>query len=165
MSGAIKRDVRMYIRRYTSPNENFEYGTAFWCTINIFPSKRQQKCTLLRLYVQRLPAAYIHLSTNEKRSYIMTSGFQQYIAGYTVTNLWRYPIRRRVAFASALEWLLDSQPPVLPQKGQAKNSLIIVSLNFSLPAVYITRWWSPRERQHLSMDLPPVSSSIPGHLV
>ena len=25
-SGAVKRDFRMYIRRYTSPNENFEYG-------------------------------------------------------------------------------------------------------------------------------------------
>ena len=26
MSGAIKRDFRTYIRQYTSPNENFEYG-------------------------------------------------------------------------------------------------------------------------------------------
>ena len=26
VSGAIKRDFRTYIRRYTSPNENFEYG-------------------------------------------------------------------------------------------------------------------------------------------
>ena len=34
-----------------------------------------------------LPAAYIHLSTNEKRRYVMTSGFRQYIAGYTVANL------------------------------------------------------------------------------
>ena len=34
----------------------------------------------------------------------MSSGFQQYITGYTVANLWRYPIRRRVAFASAFEY-------------------------------------------------------------
>ena len=26
MSRAVKRDFRTYIRRYTSPNENFEYG-------------------------------------------------------------------------------------------------------------------------------------------
>ena len=26
MSGAVKRDFRTYIRRYTSPKENFEYG-------------------------------------------------------------------------------------------------------------------------------------------
>ena len=25
-SGAVKRDFRTYIRQYTSPNENFEYG-------------------------------------------------------------------------------------------------------------------------------------------
>ena len=25
-SGAVKRDFRAYIRRYTSPNENFQYG-------------------------------------------------------------------------------------------------------------------------------------------
>ena len=25
-SGAVKRDFRPYIRQYTSPNENFEYG-------------------------------------------------------------------------------------------------------------------------------------------
>ena len=35
----------------------------------------------------RLSAAYIHLSTNEKRRYVITSGFRQYIAGYTVANL------------------------------------------------------------------------------
>ena len=26
VSGAVKRDFRTYIRRYTSPNENFEFG-------------------------------------------------------------------------------------------------------------------------------------------
>ena len=33
----------------------------------------------------------------------MTPGFQQDIAGYTVANLGCYPIRRRIAYASALE--------------------------------------------------------------
>ena len=57
--------------------------------------------------INRLPAAYIHLSTNGKRRYVMTSGFRQYIAGYTCANLRRFPIRRRVAFASALEYNMD----------------------------------------------------------
>ena len=35
--------------------------------------------------------------------------FRQYIAGYTVANLCRYPIRRRIAFASALELLFIFQ--------------------------------------------------------
>ena len=32
---------------------------------------------------------------------LMMSGFRRYIAEYTVANSWRYPIRRRVIFASA----------------------------------------------------------------
>ena len=38
----------------------------------------------------------------------MTSGLRQYITGYTVVNLWRDPIRRRDAFANALECMLMS---------------------------------------------------------
>ena len=40
---------------------------------------------------------------NEKRRYVITSDFRQYIAEYKVANFWRYPIRRRVTYASALE--------------------------------------------------------------
>ena len=42
-------------------------------------------------------------------TYLMTSNcFLQYIAGYTVANFWRYPIRSRVTKASALEfWFND----------------------------------------------------------
>ena len=50
-----------------------------------------------------------NLSTNEKRRYVMTSGLWQYIAGYTVANLCGYPIRRCVAFASALEYTFNSE--------------------------------------------------------
>ena len=42
-------------------------------------------------------------SANEKRRYVMASGFRQYIAEYTVANFWRHPIRRRIIFLSALE--------------------------------------------------------------
>ena len=56
VSGAVKRDFRTYIRRYTSPNENFEYGYPHSNAL-FFPLKSQLKCTLLRLNVQRLPAA------------------------------------------------------------------------------------------------------------
>ena len=43
------------------------------------------------------------MPANEKRRYVMTSDLRQYIAEYTVANFWRYPIRRRVTYASALE--------------------------------------------------------------
>ena len=45
------------------------------------------------------------MPANEMRRYMMTSDFRQYIAEYTVANFWRYPIRRHVTYASALEWI------------------------------------------------------------
>ena len=41
-SFTVKRDFRTYIRRYTSPNENFEYGYPHSNALStFFPSKRQ----------------------------------------------------------------------------------------------------------------------------
>ena len=47
------------------------------------------------------------MPANEKRRYVMTSDFRQYIAEYTVANFWRYPIRRHVTYASALDYDID----------------------------------------------------------
>ena len=63
------------------------------------------------------PLAYIHLSTYEKRRYVMTSGLRQCIAEYNVANSLRYPIRRHVAFASTLEILLN----LLNEQGKGIN--------------------------------------------
>ena len=51
---------------------------------------------------------YNQVPANGKRRYVMTSDFRQYIAEYTVANFWRYPIRRRVTYASALEYIFSS---------------------------------------------------------
>ena len=48
------------------------------------------------------------MPANEKRCYTMTSDFRQYITEYTVANLWCYPIRQSITFASALELYLTS---------------------------------------------------------
>ena len=48
------------------------------------------------------------MPANEKRRYVMTSDFWLYIAENIVANFWRYPIRRRVTYASALELLFSS---------------------------------------------------------
>ena len=48
------------------------------------------------------------MPANEKRRYMMTSDLRQYIAEYTVENFLRYPIRRRVTYASALELINDT---------------------------------------------------------
>ena len=48
--------------------------------------------------------------TQRNVTYLMTSNcFLQYIAEYTVANVWGYPIRRRVTKASALEYLMALQ--------------------------------------------------------
>ena len=38
-SGDVKRDFRTFIRRYTSPNENFEYGYPYSNALLMFPLK------------------------------------------------------------------------------------------------------------------------------
>ena len=43
VSGAVKRDFRTYIRRYTSPNEKFEYGYPHSNALLIFPLKKTVK--------------------------------------------------------------------------------------------------------------------------
>ena len=43
VSGAVKRDFRTYIRRYTSPNENFEYGYPHSNALLKFPFKNTAK--------------------------------------------------------------------------------------------------------------------------
>ena len=56
-SGAVKRDFRTYIRRYTSPNENLEYGYPLSNTLLTVFLQKDSENVLCCAYVQRLPAA------------------------------------------------------------------------------------------------------------
>ena len=47
----------VYIRRYTSPNENFEYGYPDSNTLLTFLLQKDSENVLCFAYVQRLPAA------------------------------------------------------------------------------------------------------------
>ena len=88
-SGAVKRDFRTYIRRYTYPNEIFEYGYPHSNALLTFSLQKDSENVLCCAYTSSDAScitAYIHLSTNEKPRYVMMSGFRQYIAGYTVAN-------------------------------------------------------------------------------
>ena len=53
----VKRDFRTYIRRYTSPNENLEYGYPHSNALLTFSLIKTVEMYFLRLYAQRLPAA------------------------------------------------------------------------------------------------------------
>ena len=81
VSRAVKRDLRTYIRQYTSPNENLEYGYPHSNALLQFPLKLK-RCK--QHFIQR---------------YVMWCD-----VGYTVANFWHYPIRPRVTKASALEY-------------------------------------------------------------
>ena len=50
VSGAVKRDFRTYIRRYTSPNENFEYGYPHSNALLTFPLQKDSENVLCCAY-------------------------------------------------------------------------------------------------------------------
>ena len=68
ISGAVKRDCRTYIRRYTSQNEIFEYGYPHSNVLLTFSLQKHSK-NVLRLYVQRRQlhktACQLHIFTCE----------------------------------------------------------------------------------------------------
>ena len=57
VSGAVKRDFRTYIRRFTSPNQNFEYGYTHSNALLTFSLQKGSEIVLVCAYVQLLPAA------------------------------------------------------------------------------------------------------------
>ena len=74
------------------------------------------------------------MPANEKRRYVMTSDLRQYIAEYTVANFWRYPIGRRVTYASALELCLY---PVYPYYLDTLTSYQTCSKSWKSPFDYL----------------------------
>ena len=78
VSGAVKHDFRPYIRRYTSPNENFEYGYPHSNVLfNIYTSK-----TLYFVQNVSFVSDVNHYVDQSLATLLLTSGFQRYIAGY-----------------------------------------------------------------------------------
>ena len=102
VSGAVKHNFRTYIRWYTAPNENFEYGYPHSNVLFYFyASKQGIYCKTLAAW-----ATWTRYVDQSQMTFLMTSGFLRYIAEYTVAICKRCPIRRRVIFASALEFWL-----------------------------------------------------------
>ena len=102
VSGAVKRDFRTYIIQYTSPNENFEYG---------YPHSN----ALLTLFLQKDGEMYFVASIRPAAAScikLLASCIYSLVNQLKATlhndigfpTVYRYQIRRRVAFASALEF-------------------------------------------------------------
>ena len=85
-SRAVKRDLRRYIRPYTSSNENFEYG---------YPHSNALLQFCLKLERCKSHRAARHPTKCDVSNYFRLR--------YTVANFLRYPIRCLVTKSSALE--------------------------------------------------------------
>ena len=82
VSGAVKHDFRPYIRRYTSPNETFEYGYPNSNVLfNFYTSK-----TLYFVQNVSFVSDVNQYVDQSLATLLLTSGFRRYIAGYTVAN-------------------------------------------------------------------------------
>ena len=58
VNGAVKRDFRTYIRRYTSPNENFENGYPHSYALLIFSIQKDSEYVLCFTYILLHKTAY-----------------------------------------------------------------------------------------------------------
>ena len=93
---AIKHNFRPYNRRYTSPNDNFEYGYPHSNALNNIYLSKTQYFAPNWSFVSNVKQLC------QQATSLMTTVLWQCIAEFTDTNSWRYPVRRHVTFASAL---------------------------------------------------------------
>ena len=73
-SGVVTRDFRTYIRRYTSPNENVEYGYPCSNTLLTFPFKMTVK---VYFFAPIRPATASCIKLHASCIYMYSSGFRQ----------------------------------------------------------------------------------------
>ena len=83
-------NFRRYIRRYTSPYENFEYG---------YPHSN-----VLLQFLLELEHCKLHKAIHHPTKYDIINDVKQYPTVYL--HFWRYPIRCRFTKASALEFAI-----------------------------------------------------------
>ena len=134
----VQRNFRPYNRRYTSPNEHFEYNYPHSNALfNIYTSKAQY-------FAPNWSFASIVKQVCQPITSDVTYGavLRLYIAEYTDANSWRYPIRRHVTFTSVLEyqthvclciWGPYFRLAFVPNMLSSWNKLIILLLLLSWP--------------------------------
>ena len=82
VSGAVKHDFRPYIRRYTTPNEKFEYC---YPHSNVLFNYKHRKNALFFAKRERHQRQK-HDVNQSLATLLMTLGFRRYIAEYTVAR-------------------------------------------------------------------------------
>ena len=82
VSGAVKRDFRTYIRRYTSPNENFEYGYPHCKSLLSFSHQKDSENVLCCAYTSSDASCIKPLAS----------------CIYSLVNQWKATLRNDVGF-------------------------------------------------------------------
>ena len=82
VSGAVKHDFRPYIRRYTTPNEKFEYC---YPHSNVLFNYKHRKIHCFSQNVS-VTSDEKHDVNQSQATLLMTLGFRRYIAEYTVAK-------------------------------------------------------------------------------
>ena len=77
VSGAVKRNFRPSNRRFTSQNDKFEWSIPILKHLFIFSVGKKMYCLHK---ATRAVSCVKQMSANEKRRYVMTSDFRQYMA-------------------------------------------------------------------------------------
>ena len=145
-SGAVKRNFLPYFRQYTSPNEHFEYGYPHsYAHLNIYSSKAQYFAPNWS-FVSNIKQLRQPITMES----LMTSVLQRYIAEYSNANSWPYPIRHRVTFASALEFLVTI---LLSKVVPCSSELFSCEFHLSLS------WWQNKQN-HLCAQQKHISAWV-----
>ena len=110
VSGAVKHDFRPYIRRYISPNENFEYGYPHSNVLFTFYTSK----TLYFVQNVSFVSDVNRFVDQSLATLLLTSGFRRYISGYTTYQIIDV-IQSDVALYSecALEFQISGKPAKL----------------------------------------------------
>ena len=83
VSGAVKHDFQPYIRRYTSPHENFEYGYPHSNVLFNFYTSKTLSFAPNVVFVRDVN----HYVDQSLASLLLTSDFLRYISGYKFLTL------------------------------------------------------------------------------
>ena len=106
VSGAVKRNFRPYIYPDDDIPPQMNILNMVIPILMHFSTFIRQRHSILH-QTEASSVTQNNYVTQSQATSLITSVLRRYIAEYTDANYWCYPIRRRVTFASALEFTLD----------------------------------------------------------
>ena len=99
VAGVLREHLRSFSAKYRGGNPRWNKWFFFFSRKKLFRARGVARRNAKK---ELLSCADLYVNQSQSTS-LMTSMLRRYIAGYTDAYSWRYPIRRRITFASALE--------------------------------------------------------------